>query len=137
MAARSMSIGYVWFSFQGRINRSAFWLLYFLPVLGVSIFASVLDVVLGTMHQTAAGPIGIIGTAVGLLLLWPMIAAGAKRLHDRDRSGWWQLLYLVPIFGALFLFIYLGFLKGTEGPNSHGPDPLGDSDWSAGEMAHG
>ena len=77
------------------------------------------------------------------------LALAAKRLHDRDKSAWWLLLfYLVPAVldataqalgeatGALVLtllgaaisiwaMIELGFLKGTQGPNRFGPDPLG------------
>ncbi len=126
MAAQDMSIGYVWFSFKGRINRAAFWLKYFVPVLVICIVGSVLDYVLGTFYVTETGvPIGIIGNLVGLLMLWPMLAAGAKRCHDRDRTGWFQLIYLIPLFGALWMFIYLGFLVGTDGPNRFGPDRLG------------
>ena len=48
----------------------------------------------------------------------------AKRYHDRDRSGWWLLLILIPLLGPLWLIVVLGFLKGTEGENRFGPDPL-------------
>ena len=120
MAAQDMSIGYVWFSFKGRINRATFWLKYFVPVLVICIVASVLDYVFDTFYVTETGvPIGIIGNLVGLFMLWPMLAAGAKRCHDRDRTGWF------PLLGAIWMFIYLGFLVGTDGPNRFGPDPLG------------
>ena len=127
-----MSITYVWFSFRGRINRKAYWLLYFLPVFLLNILSGVLDGVIGTMQMTEYGAYGLISLIVGIASLWPMLAAGTKRLHDRDKSGWWQLLYFVPFAGALFLFIYLGFLKGSDGANRFGPDPLeGSADWSA------
>jgi uncharacterized membrane protein YhaH (DUF805 family) len=29
----------------------------------------------------------------------PGIAVTARRLHDTDRSGWWQLLWLIPLVG--------------------------------------
>ena len=35
--------------------------------------------------------------------------------------GWWVLIGLIPIIGALWLLIELGFLKGTDGPNRYGP----------------
>jgi uncharacterized membrane protein YhaH (DUF805 family) len=36
----------------------------------------------------------------------PGIAVGMRRLHDTDRSGWWQLLYFLPIIGWIFLIIW-------------------------------
>ena len=131
-----MSITYVLFSFSGRINRKAYWLLYFLPILGVNIVASILDGVFGTLTVTEYGAYGLISLPVSLISIWPMLAAGTKRLHDRDKSGWWQLLYFLPFAGALFLFIYLGFLKGTDGANRFGPDPLeGSAELSAQTVA--
>jgi uncharacterized membrane protein YhaH (DUF805 family) len=50
----------------------------------------------------------------------PAILVDIKRWHDRDKSGWWMLITLVPIIGAIWLLIELGFLKGTPGPNQFG-----------------
>lgn len=61
---------------------------------------------------------------VGLLLLWPWFAIAVKRFHDRDQSGWWSLIGLVPLIGQVWLLVVLGFLKGSEGDNRFGPDPL-------------
>jgi uncharacterized membrane protein YhaH (DUF805 family) len=36
----------------------------------------------------------------------PSIAVGARRLHDIDRSGWWQLLYFLPIIGWIVLLLF-------------------------------
>jgi uncharacterized membrane protein YhaH (DUF805 family) len=66
----------------------------------------------------------VAGLLVGLVGIWVGIAAGAKRCHDRDRTGWFQLIVLIPIIGAIWLLIELGFLKGSEGENRFGPDPL-------------
>jgi uncharacterized membrane protein YhaH (DUF805 family) len=62
--------------------------------------------------------------------LWISIVGGAKRCHDRDRSGWFQLIVLIPILGALWLLVELGFLRGTIGANRFGPDP-----WDFGTVA--
>jgi uncharacterized membrane protein YhaH (DUF805 family) len=61
-----------------------------------------------------------------LLLLWPSICLYAKRWHDRDKSGWWSLIGLIPIIGGLWMLIELGFLRGTDGPNRFGPNPIAD-----------
>jgi uncharacterized membrane protein YhaH (DUF805 family) len=49
----------------------------------------------------------------------------AKRLHDRDKSGWWVLITLISILGDLWLVVECGCLRGTVGENRYGPDPLG------------
>jgi len=47
-----------------------------------------------------------------------------KRYHDRDKSGWWVLIIFLPVIGALWYLIECGFLRGTDGNNAYGPDPL-------------
>jgi uncharacterized membrane protein YhaH (DUF805 family) len=50
-----------------------------------------------------------------------------KRFHDRDKTGWWVLIGLIPLIGPLWLLIELGFLKGTDGANRFGP-PVTDQE---------
>ena len=49
-----------------------------------------------------------------------------RRLNDLDKSGWWQLLYLVPIVNILFA-LYLLFWPGTKGSNNYGLQPAKNS----------
>jgi uncharacterized membrane protein YhaH (DUF805 family) len=62
------------------------------------------------------------------LLLFPLfliaIIVQVKRWHDRDKSGWWVFINLIPCVGGLWTLIECGFLKGTTGPNKYGADPL-------------
>jgi uncharacterized membrane protein YhaH (DUF805 family) len=37
----------------------------------------------------------------------PSLAVTARRLHDTNRSGWWQLLYFVPLIGVIVLLVFL------------------------------
>jgi uncharacterized membrane protein YhaH (DUF805 family) len=60
---------------------------------------------------------------VNLLLLWPALAVSIKRWHDRDHSGWWVLIALVPVVGWAWMLVANGFLAGTDGPNRYGPPP--------------
>lgn len=110
-----MPIMQVWFSFEGRIGRQTYWLKYFLPWLGLNIVAAVIDATTG---------VPAVGLVVGLTGLWVGLAAGAKRCHDRDRTGWFQLILLIPIIGWIWLLVELGFLKGSEGENRFGSDPV-------------
>lgn len=66
----------------------------------------------------------MLGLAFALVALYPAICVSIKRWHDRDKSGWWVLIGLIPIIGAIWVLIECGILKGTEGPNRFGPDPL-------------
>lgn len=55
-----------------------------------------------------------------LITVLPTLAVGCRRLHDSDRSGWWQLVGLVPIIGDVALIV-LTCLPCTPGPNRFGP----------------
>ena len=131
-AAPEMTIGKIWFSFEGRISRSTWWMKYFLPVMGITIGLSILDMILGTTWTIApADPytgmpeqsMGILSLIWGLVGIWIFFAAGAKRIHDRNRSGWFQLIWFIPVVN-LWVWIETWFLRGTVGPNRFGPDPV-------------
>jgi uncharacterized membrane protein YhaH (DUF805 family) len=57
-----------------------------------------------------------------LAVLLPGIAVSIRRLHDTDRSGWWLLIVLVPLVGAILLIVWY-CTEGTRGPNRFGADP--------------
>lgn len=126
MTVQGMSIWQLWFSFRGRASRSAFWLWLILPSFALYIILAVADHVVGTLYyfDPAAAPIGIMSAAFSVFMIWPNLAVGAKRCHDRGRTGWMQLILLVPIIGGFWYLIYIGFLRGTQGHNRYGPDPL-------------
>jgi uncharacterized membrane protein YhaH (DUF805 family) len=77
--------------FSGRATRSEYWY-FFLAVLLASAATSVISVRVYTLFA--------------LSTLLPMVAAGARRLHDTNRSGWLQLIALVP-FGVIVVLILL------------------------------
>ena len=72
----------------------------------------------------ATRAMAVLGAVLSLLLMWPWFAIAIKRFHDRDQSGWWLLLNLIPLIGQLWLAVVLGFLKGSDGENRFGADPL-------------
>ncbi len=75
--------------------------------------------VIGTYDARTGG--GVLGGLFALAVLIPAIIVYIKRFHDRDKSGWWVLIGLVPLIGQLWLLIECGFLAGTPGPNRFGP----------------
>jgi uncharacterized membrane protein YhaH (DUF805 family) len=120
------------FSFNGRINRAKFWLGTVCLLVVYIILAVISSVTMspmtvspsGQMEGGGMGIVGIIVLIIYIAMIWPSVALGVKRFHDRDKSGWWVLISLVPIIGGLWYLIECGFLEGTKGPNKFGPDPL-------------
>jgi len=118
---KAMTYSELLFSFDGRLNRSPYWLKYSLPVMVLYMVCWGLDAMLGTSFQP--GNVGVIYVIFGLANLYPSIAVNVKRCHDRGRSGWFLLVGLVPLLN-IWPAIELGFLRGTVGANQYGPDPL-------------
>jgi uncharacterized membrane protein YhaH (DUF805 family) len=117
-------------SFEGRINRAKFWI----GSLVLWVLWILVNVVLSTIFGMryvegeifpVMGPVAwLVWVIIAVALTYASLAVWAKRWHDRDKSGWWSLIALVPIVGAIWILVELGCLPGTEGPNRFGPDPL-------------
>ena len=155
----------VLFSFHGRINRAKYWLaVLFWTVVDIVVFGFLAvslakDILALGSEPSGADIVRVIlnfGMGIGLVCLLVLVpgivswfAIGIKRLHDRDQSGWWMLLFffgpavatalghnsdsgalalvlsLVSLGISIWAFVVLGCLRGTRGPNRYGPDPLG------------
>jgi uncharacterized membrane protein YhaH (DUF805 family) len=163
-----MTLTQLLFSFTGRINRKPWWLATIAAGVAASVIIAVIEAIARlsghaavdplTHHVAPTGMLGVLTGAVGVANTWIGFALSVKRLHDRDRTGWWlvwQFLILVMaviliIFAvavpeenkalgyglgsgaailaliiSVWLFVQIGFLRGTPGPNRFGPDPLG------------
>jgi uncharacterized membrane protein YhaH (DUF805 family) len=108
--------------FHGRARRSEYWFfILFTAIVGV--VAGILDAILGLRSGAEYGGTGPIQGILQLALLIPTLAVGARRLHDIGRSGWWQLIGLVPIVGWIVLIVF--FVQDSQPANQHGPNPKG------------
>ena len=112
------SWGNVLWSFEGRLSRQDYWLRFVLPAFGAIFLSLFIDGIMG---------FGFITLFMLFPLGWSAIAVGAKRCHDRNKSGWFQLINLIPLIGSLWLFVNIGLQRGTPGSNRFGPDPLRDA----------
>ena len=99
-------------TFTGRSSRSAYWWFYLFGVL--VLFA-------GLAIDYALGTGGIIYALVALAMLLPNLAVLVRRLHDAGHSGWWVLIGLLPLVGAIVLLVFT--LQGSEAPNQWGSGP--------------
>lgn len=108
-------------TFSGRAARSEFW--------WFTLFAVATNMVLSIIDAIIFGPlvggqdISVLGALFSLAIIIPSIAVGVRRLHDLGKSGWWYLIILIPILGALVLLFFF-VQKGTDGANEYGVDPL-------------
>ncbi len=111
---QAISTGFAkYFNFSDRACRSEFWY-WTLFTFVVGLVAALIDNQLDTQFVTLA---------FDVVTLIPSLAISVRRLHDLDSSGWWLLLSLIPIIGAIALLVWF-VMKGTDGPNRFGPDPL-------------
>ena len=101
-----MDIQTILFSFKGRIGRGTYWLSIVPVIVAVHFiaFAPILIVgfIVGTESEEIPDSILIAVFAAQLIWLaglWPMLAVGSKRLHDRNKRGWWLLVWwLLPFY---------------------------------------
>jgi uncharacterized membrane protein YhaH (DUF805 family) len=137
------------FGASGRINRATYW--RSLVVFGIAgLFAGIILVTAASL----AAPLFIVTVAVVFLpwLMWGF-AIHTERLHDRDKSAWWLIVfYVLPsllghlaktawLAGAvgsalqfilasaafalsIWGFVEIGCLRGTTGQNRYGSNPL-------------
>lgn len=105
--------------FSGRARRTEYWYWVLFTVL-LSACMSILDVVIFPRDEW--GPLYTVANVATFL---PSIAVCARRLHDIDRSGWWQLLWLIPVVGWIVLLVW-AVQKSDSGPNRFGDSPLGN-----------
>ena len=100
-----------YFVFKGRASRSEYW--WFQLIVSPSyLISEVLD-----------NEISFFFLGITLITLIPAISAGARRLHDTNRSGFFLLISFIPFIGGLVLLFFL-IPEGTKGKNRFGPDPL-------------
>jgi uncharacterized membrane protein YhaH (DUF805 family) len=109
-------------TFEGRARRSEYW--WF--VLFNLIVSIILTVVFGGGRGMGAGGMmggGLLANIWSLAMLLPSLAVGARRLHDIDRTGWWQLIWFIPVIGWIVLIVFFAS-RGTAGTNRFGADPV-------------
>ena len=112
--------------FKGRARRAEYWNFVLFSTLLSIVLLLVDTYVLGT--NPMAGESGIIGNLYSLAVFLPSLGVLVRRLHDVGKSGWFFLIVLIPLIGAIWLLVLL-FKDSEQGENKWGPNPKEDS-WS-------
>ncbi|MFF0714761.1 DUF805 domain-containing protein [Streptomyces bauhiniae] len=98
--------------FSGRARRKEYWMFTLFSVI-ISIVLTILDNALD---------INFLAGLYSLAVLLPSLAVGVRRLHDTSRSGWWLLVALIPLIGAIVLLVFF-VSEGKPEANEYGPNP--------------
>jgi uncharacterized membrane protein YhaH (DUF805 family) len=110
-----------YFSTTGRVGLGTYWLLGVLPYFIFTVAARILaDLILNDWFLEESTLFLIALFLIQVFLFWCFIAMTIKRCHDRDKSGWFILINLIPIIGGIWFFIDTCFIPGTKGPNQFG-----------------
>jgi uncharacterized membrane protein YhaH (DUF805 family) len=99
--------------FSGRAHRTEFWMFTLVNII-IVVVLSVIEGLLGSP--------GIVCLIYNLAVLIPCIAVTVRRLHDIDRSGWWILISLIPLIGAIVLLVF-AVQDSKPHENQYGPNP--------------
>lgn len=96
------------FSFDGCSTRQQWWITGII-ISAIMVIGPLLDGLLMDM----------IGLPIFTFILWPLcvimgIANNTRRLHDRGKSGWFQLIVLIPAIGNIWLVVECGFLPAED-----------------------
>jgi uncharacterized membrane protein YhaH (DUF805 family) len=158
------------FSFEGRINRAKYWLAGLIFLIGAMLYLTTsIYALAGSLRGANAAWAATLFPILLYAITYPLFAVGIwsyaattiKRLHDRNKSGWWIVpFFVVPVLfdkvgdrlGESNLAFFIGLiafvlgvwsfvetfcLRGTRGPNRFGPDPLAAASSSIPTISHG
>jgi uncharacterized membrane protein YhaH (DUF805 family) len=142
-----MSMTQLLFSFRGRLNRKSYWMTI-IATMAIIVLLLLLALSMLREHRFEFAAFTVVILLILYIpLVWIGLAISAKRLHDRDKSAWWLLvfyllpgilstagnemgdvgfilLHIISFAISVWAFVELGCLRGTPGPNRYGPDPL-------------
>lgn len=103
--------------FDGRATRQQYWM-YILWYILIYIGIGFVGVMVGLEE---------LALLFSLAVLMPGLAITARRLHDINKSGWWQLISFVPLLGLIVMIVFT-VKKGDQEANQYGASPYGGAD---------
>ena len=101
------------FTFEGRSSRTEYWQ-FMVIIFLIQVMATIID-----LSLNESGEVLIFSSLTNLFFIIPSISLTTRRLHDIGKSGWFQLLYLIPLLGWIIMLFFV-FKKGSEEDNIYG-----------------
>jgi uncharacterized membrane protein YhaH (DUF805 family) len=111
-----------------RIGRLRYFSHYSLFTLGCYVALAVFGVIAALLGDGASVIVGVMGVLMGIAAMVVGFIMVAQRLHDLNRSGWFMLLFLIPLINIVVM-LYVFFWPGTAGQNDYGPQPPANKLW--------
>lgn len=108
-----------YFDFSGRARRKEYWMFALFNII-VSLVLLMLDSAMGTGSFESGT--GLLSGIYSLAVILPSLGVTVRRLHDTGRSGWWILIALIPLIGAIVLLVFM-VSDSQPGNNQYGPSP--------------
>ena len=97
------------FDFSGRASKSEYW------------WFQLFNIIIYVLSLIFQRDLALLFSILIIINLIPIYAAGVRRIHDSNKSGWFVLLSLIPIIGLYVLVLLIQ--DGTKGKNRFGPKP--------------
>ncbi len=105
--------------FSGRARRKEFWMFSLISTI-VSFVLLSIDGALG-IYDADVG-MGLLSGIYLLAIILPLLGLAIRRLHDTGRSGWWLLISIIPLIGAITLLVFYCLDSAPE-ENQYGDNP--------------
>ena len=105
-------------TFSGRAHRKEYWM-FLLINLVVSVALALIDSLIGSVSESG---MGLLSSVYSIGVLIPSLALSVRRLHDIGRTGWWVLISIIPVIGAVVLLVFM-LLDSEPGSNRYGANP--------------
>lgn len=105
--------------FKGRARRKEYWMFVLINFI-IALVLNIIDSFTGTINATTS--VGLLGGIYSLVVLIPSLAVCVRRLHDIGKSGWYFLICMIPLVGAIILIVWY-CKEGEKNENEWGPDP--------------
>lgn len=101
-------------NFEGRARRKEYW--------SFQLVSFIISLVLSGVLMAISPELSMIANIYSLAVLVPSLGLAVRRLHDVGKSGWFLLIVLIPLIGAIWLLV-LFFTDSEAGTNEYGPNP--------------
>lgn len=117
----------MYFSLSGRTNRDHFWFLNALPMAAMLTTLFMMGDDIATAESSVIGGLfWLLHLVVYLAVAWVCISVQVKRYHDKNSTGWWVFINIIPGLGAIWAMIESGMMAGDQTDNPYGPPPSSD-----------